>query len=70
VFGVQTASSFEVPYSFLTPTSSDTVYAQVINAQADLRIWRDPADSQIPGLVRLRASASTLADFLLFIPRP
>jgi hypothetical protein len=70
VYGVTTGTTFEIPYTFLKPTSDDVVYAHIINSNADLRIWRDPSTTQIPGVLRLCASVSALADFLLFIPRP
>jgi hypothetical protein len=67
---VETGTSFEIPYTYLVPTDTDVVYAIVINSEADLRIWKDPTTTQIPGVLRLRGSAATTADFLLFIPRP
>lgn len=70
VLNVTTNSRFEIPYSFLTPGPDDIIYAIPLNAQADVRVWKDPSVVQVPGVLSLNASASTTSDFLLFIRRP
>lgn len=63
-------TTFYVPHS-LRPGAEDRVYAQLIEAQGDVRIWRDPSDAQRPGLLTLRCSTAMIpVTLLLFIPRP
>src|SRR5689334_18073482 len=68
VLGVTTVSSFEIPYTFLTPSSTDTIYALVINSNGPIQVWRDPSVTQVRGALRLKGSSTVQADFLLFIP--
>jgi hypothetical protein len=64
------AGQFDIEYEFLQPSEGDVIYAIVINSEAPLTIYKDPATIQPPGILRLVGSAATNADFLLFIKRP
>jgi hypothetical protein len=63
------ATTFSVPHH-LMPSREDTVYATLIDAEGDVRIWKDPSDTQRPNSLTLRCSASGIRlSLLLFIPR-
>jgi hypothetical protein len=71
VYGITPeATTFTVEH-MLRPSGEDRLYAQLVNAEGDVRIWKDPSDVQRPGSITLRCSTSGIKlDLLIFIPRP
>lgn len=71
VYGtIPSSTTFTVQHT-LRPSAEDRVFAQLVNASGDVRIWIDPTDTQQPGALTLRCSTAGLTlDLLLFIPRP
>lgn len=71
IYGVIPASTTFTVEHLLRLSAEDRLFAQLIGAAGDVRIWKDPSDPQRPGALTLRCSTAGIAlDLLLFIPRP
>ncbi len=71
VYSVTPASTTFTVEHLLRLSPEDQLFALLIGAAGDVRVWKDPADTQRPGSLTLRCSTAGIPlDLLLFIPRP